>query len=304
MTDPTVISYGELGIDNIIQVPQLPSAEQAAFPTGDSYHIGGAAANAAVWLASWGVPVALIGNAIGDDDLGRDLQSRLAAFPQLDRRWLWVVSGGSTPFCRILVTPDGERSILVFRYPQSPKTDLTEEMLSGVRFLSLDLYGGQERVRAARLAQAANVTTVVNDAIEPEHPVLAHTDILVNSAAYLRAAAPSAEPAERSHELQAACAGTIVTTDGPRPIHVLTGEGDRFSVEPPSAEAVDATGAGDAFRAGLIYGLLAGWDLAAAIQFGAAAGSLKVSLLGGASSVPTIERVTEWAERARVIDGA
>ena len=57
--------YGEIGVDNIIQLPHLPSPELAAFPTGDTYHIGGAAANTAVWLAKLGIATALSGNWIG-----------------------------------------------------------------------------------------------------------------------------------------------------------------------------------------------------------------------------------------------
>jgi len=58
MADYDVFCYGELGGDNIIRLPHLPPPETAAFPTADSYHIGGAAANTAVWLAGWGVQVA------------------------------------------------------------------------------------------------------------------------------------------------------------------------------------------------------------------------------------------------------
>lgn len=300
---PAVVSYGELGVDNIIHVPHLPTPELAAFPTGDSYHIGGAAANTAVWLAGWGVPVALIGNSIGEDGLGRQLQGWLSEYPALDRRWLRIEEDCATPFCRILVTPDGERTILVFGYPQVPKTELTEQMIGGAHFLSLDLYGGVERVEAARLARASDVVTVVNDVIEPDHPVLAYTDIAVNSAAYLRSSHPEVEPVERSRELLAVGPDVVVTTDGPRPIDVLTGDGGSFSVHPPAAKALDATGAGDAFRAGLIYGLLADWELAAAVSFGAAAGSLKVSHLGGASRVASVERVAEKAEQAKVVVG-
>ena len=52
MTQYDVFCYGEIGVDNIIQVPHLPNPELATFPTSDSYHIGGAAANTAVWLAT------------------------------------------------------------------------------------------------------------------------------------------------------------------------------------------------------------------------------------------------------------
>jgi len=299
-----VISYGELGVDNIIRVPHLPSPERAAFPVSDSYHVGGAAANCALWLAAWGVPVALTGNVIGDDELGQQLLAWLAAYPALDRRWLAVETGAATPFCRILVTPDAERTILVFGYPESSVVPLDESMLAGVRFVSIDLYGGPERLAAARLARRQGVTTVVNDVIDPAHAILAWTDLVVNSAAYLRAAEPGVNVADRARQLQSASGATVVTTDGPDPIHVLRPDGTRFSVRPPAAEAlVDATGAGDAFRAGLIYGLLQDWELAGSVRWGAAAGNLKVGRLGGGGRLPGLDQLRAAAEQA-VVDEA
>ena len=63
-----IFVYGEIGVDNLIAVPHLPTAERAAFPTANLHHIGGAGANVAVLLAAWGVPVTLSGNANFDYD--------------------------------------------------------------------------------------------------------------------------------------------------------------------------------------------------------------------------------------------
>jgi sugar/nucleoside kinase (ribokinase family) len=79
-----IFCYGEIGIDNIIHVAHLPSPELAAFPSGDSYHIGGAAANTAAWLAGLGVRTGLAGNRIGMDEYGKGLWTLLSARPNLD----------------------------------------------------------------------------------------------------------------------------------------------------------------------------------------------------------------------------
>jgi len=62
---------------------------------------------------------------------------------------------------------------------------------------------------------------------------------------------------------------------------------------------VDATGAGDAFKAGLIYGLLQGWELRQAARWAVAAGALKVGRLGASSQPPGVEEVTAMSERVR-----
>jgi sugar/nucleoside kinase (ribokinase family) len=303
MTTCEVFCYGELGVDNIIRLPYLPTPESAAFPTADGYHIGGAAANTAVWLAWWGVPVRLAGNAIGRDDYGEQLWSWLSRHTALDLRYIERRQDTATPFCRIMVTPDAERTILVYWYPQTPKTPLTAEMLGGARYLALDLYGGDERVAAARVARRAGVQTVVSDVIWPDHPVLPLTDIAANSAAYIRETFPGVEVLQHARQLQAVSRGIIVVTDGPRLVHVLAHDGALFSIRPPQVEPVDATGAGDAFRAGLIYGLLQGWSLPESAAWATAAGALKVQRVGAASALPSQEEVASLAATLPPIPG-
>jgi len=291
-----VFVYGEVGVDNIIRVPHLPSPELAAFPTSDTYHIGGAAANTAVNLAAWDVRVRLSGNAIGDDEQGRRLRHWLGAYAALDLLHLETEADLATPFCRFLVRPDGERAILVFGYPETSKTPLTPAMLDGVRFLALDLYGGTERLEAARVAHAAGVTTVIGDVVRPDHPILTLTDIATNSGAFIRQEFPGVDPVAHARELQHCSGGIVVTTDGVNPVHVLDRDGAEFWLQPPPVEAVDATGAGDAFKAGLIYSLLQGWPLPQAARWAVAAGALKVRTLGASSHPSKIEDIAAMAE--------
>ena len=156
-------------------------------------------------------------------------------------------------------------------------------MLDGACCLALDLYGGPERLEAARVARAAGVVTVVGDVIWPTHPILPLTDIATNSGAFIRQEFPGVDPATHARELQRLSGGIVVTTDGANPVYVIDRDGAQFWLQPPPVEAVDATGAGDAFKAGLIYGLLQGWPLREAARWAVAAGALKVRTLGASS---------------------
>ena len=134
MQTSEVLCYGEIGIDNIIQTDGLPSPENAVFPTSDSYHGGGAASNTAVWLANLGVKVKLTGNAIGHDPYGELILEGLRRQPNIDLSLVEQRAGVTTPFTRALVTPDGERSFVIFWYPQAPKVPLSKEMLEGIKY--------------------------------------------------------------------------------------------------------------------------------------------------------------------------
>jgi sugar/nucleoside kinase (ribokinase family) len=290
-----VLCYGEIGIDNIIQADGLPSPENAIFPKSDSYHGGGAASNTAVWLAILGVKVKLTGNVIGRDPYGDLIMEGLRKQSNIDLSLVEQREEVTTPFTRAIVTPDGERSFLIFWYPQASKIQLTKEMLEGVRYLALDLYGGPERLATAQLAFESGVSTTVGDVVWPDHPALPFTSIATNSGPYIRQSFPGVDVHQHARKLQSISKGIVITTDGSQMVHALDAQGNGFTVQPPATIAIDATGAGDAFRAGLLYGLLRGFDLPRSVCWGVAAGSLKVKNLGAATTLPDFQEIEALA---------
>lgn len=300
MNTSEVLCYGEIGIDNIIQADCLPSPEYAVFPKSDSYHGGGAALNTAVWLAALGVKVSLTGNAIGRDLYGDLIMEVLRGHPNIDVSLVEQRQGVTTPFTRAIVTANGERSFLIFWYPQAPKIPLTKKMLEGVKYVALDLYGGAERLAAARLAFNSGVSTAIGDVIWPDHAALPFTSIATNSGSFIRQTFPGVDIRQHAHKLQSISKGIIITTDGSQIVHAIDSKGDGFTVEPPAVSAVDATGAGDAFRSGLLYGLLRGFDLPRSLCWGVAAGSLKVRSVGAATTLPVFKEIEALANSLQV----
>ncbi len=63
----------------------------------------------------------------------------------------------------------------------------------------------------------------------------------------------------------------------------------------PQVVAVDGTGAGDAFAAGLLYGLLAEWPLARAARLANAAGALATTAVGASEGVGGLEETMRFA---------
>ena len=295
MTTCEVLCYGEIGIDNIIQADGLPSPENAVFPTSDSYHGGGAAANTAVWLSEMGVKVKLTGNAIGRDPYGDSIMERLKKHTNIDLSLVEQREGITTPFTRAIVTPDGERSFLIFWYPQAPKISLTKDMLDGAKYLALDLYGGPERLATAKLAFESGVSTAIGDVVWPDHPALPYTSIATNSGPYIRQNFPGVDVRQHARTLQSISKGIVITTDGPSTVHAIDAQGNGFTIDPPAVDAVDATGAGDAFRSGLLFGLLRGYDLPHSLCWAVATGSLKVKNLGAATTIPDFKEIEALA---------
>jgi sugar/nucleoside kinase (ribokinase family) len=88
----------------------------------------------------------------------------------------------------------------------------------------------------------------------------------------------------------------VVVTDGAFGCDVFEG-GERAHVEAYATEAVDPTGAGDVFSAGLVAGLLRGEDPVEAARLGCAAASVVIEGVG-ASALDRIEEA--WVRREEV----
>jgi sugar/nucleoside kinase (ribokinase family) len=91
--------------------------------------------------------------------------------------------------------------------------------------------------------------------------------------------------------------GVVVKCGGEGAVAVL--DGSRHRVPALAVPVVDATGAGDAFAAGLIAARLGGADARAALVQAAVCGSLAVRSAGGAEALPSAGEISDWAERLR-----
>lgn len=92
---------------------------------------------------------------------------------------------------------------------------------------------------------------------------------------------------------------TVVVTCGGQGVHVVTREGDNISesVFPAiEVEAIDTTGAGDAFSAGFAAGLSTGASLADSVHLGQCAAAWTVCKIGGSSAAPYMDELIDWVE--------
>src|SRR5690606_5365786 len=84
----------------------------------------------------------------------------------------------------------------------------------------------------------------------------------------------------RSMQQIASSLHAVVVTHGADGAQLYT-DGRQFTIEPVKVQnVVDPTGCGDAHRAGLLYGLVNGWDLADACRLANVMGGLKIASRG------------------------
>lgn len=293
----TILCYGEIDLDIYVKLNRLPTMERSASCAEDFENIGGAAANSAMWLANWGIPTRLAGHDLGDDRPGDVVRELLAELPLLDTRFIACHAGYRSPRCQCLVTPDGERSFIT-HWPQDVLMSTpSADMLDGVSLLNLDMSGPAPlRLRAAQLAAERDIPVLINDIYQPEHELLPYIDVLVISAAIARSKYAETNALDLAAELMRAGECDVIVTDAGAEINILSRDGPRETVMPPSLNPVDTTGAGDIFKSGLACGLLQGLPLAEAVRWGAAAGSLMCQYAGTTKTLAPLSAVQSLME--------
>jgi adenosine kinase len=90
----------------------------------------------------------------------------------------------------------------------------------------------------------------------------------------------------------------LIYTRGADGSNILAG-GKRHEIPSVQAErVVDPTGCGDAYRAGLLYGIARGWDWASAGKLGSLMGAIKIAHRGGQNHAPAREEIETRFKRA------
>ena len=94
------------------------------------------------------------------------------------------------------------------------------------------------------------------------------------------------EPSRQADRLVEHGAQNVLIKLGERGTYVRSG-GRSFEVEAPRVSVVEPSGAGDAFAAGLIVGILEGWEIERTVRFASVTGASACTALGSWGGVFT-----------------
>ena len=270
-----IVVFGTVAADIVLRVPALPRPGDhiGAEPLG--WRIGGSSANLAVALAADGHEVHLV-SIVGNDDLAEHLLDELASRGVSTD--LCVRVDGRSPRALIRLDPEGERTISGL--DRGSATDAMPAQLLPAHTqgecVVVESYRRYPAVRATR-DSAALVVATLPPADETDWPA----DILIGSESQV----PdrwSEDPFAAGRVVAGERLKWVVVTRAARGADAFGADGVIHAAARP-ARQVDATGAGDAFAAGVITTLLTGGTMAAAMEAGSARGAAAVEAL---QSVP------------------
>jgi sugar/nucleoside kinase (ribokinase family) len=281
-----IVVLGDVMVDVVARLSG-PVAVGSDSPARISWGFGGSAANVAAWLASAGAAPVLVGR-VGDDPQGAAAAADLAA-GGVDAR-LAVDPDRATGTCIVLVAPGGERSMLPDAGANDglQAEDLADDLLGAGRHLHVTGYalirpGSRQAARAAiERAKATGMTVSVDPSsaaiLSPEFLEWADgADLLLPNADEARALGGVGALTARFPELVVKLgAEGALWTDGREEVHVRAA----------TAPAVDSTGAGDAFAAGLLCARIDGAEVGEALASGRDLAARAVAIPGARPSGP------------------
>jgi sugar/nucleoside kinase (ribokinase family) len=302
-----VVCLGILVADAIARpVGELPDRGSLGLVDDISLHGGGCALNTASALVRLGLSAGVAGK-VGGDALGAFILSLLDE-RGVDRGGVITDPAVATSASVVLVDAAGERTFL--HLPGASARLRAEELdrshlfsgrclhLAGA--LVLELLDGKPGADLLAEARSRGLLTSLDTVWDATGrwgrilPALPHVDLFAPSLAEGRAITGKEEPVAVAWWLRERGVGAVVLKCGAAGCYV---SGDEFegAVQALPVAAVDSTGAGDAFVAGLLHGRLAGWPLERSARFANAVGALATTAVGAVEGVRDLEETLALA---------
>ena len=303
------VGFGLNAVDHLIVVPEYPKFDTKVRFSDYKKSAGGQTATAMVALQRLGMKTAYAGT-FGSDDAGRfGLESLVSEGVNVD--YAQTIDGATNQVAFIIIDArSGERTIiwdrderLSYRAEEAPA-----DLAAGGRILHIDAHDPPACAAMARAAQDGGtiVTADIDNIYEGLPELLPLVDVLITSSEFPHRLTGISDLRASLTEIKSRYGCAIVgATLGARGA-IIYCEG-QFIESPAFAVpggCRDTTGAGDAFHAGFIYGMLQGEDVESCLKIGNAIAALKCRALGGRTALPDERELREFlSEPSAVADG-
>lgn len=285
-----VFGLGQCSLDYLGRIPAWPEPDTKREFFDLVVEGGGPVATALVALSRWGLACHFSG-VTGDDPFGRQI-ARFLRDEGVDVSGLVERPGQCSQFAFIAVEPGGRRTIF-WQRPTGEAlrpSEIRMDVLRACRVLHTDGLFIEASLAAAAEAKRQGLLVAVDAGTLREGMLeLARaSDCFVASESFARALVGGDDPLAACRKiLEFGCRVAGVTLGARGYAAMFDG---RAIVKPAYAvEAVDTTGCGDVFHAGLTYGLARGWDPGKSLDLAAWAAAQVATRMGGRAGIPTID---------------
>ncbi len=291
-----IVGLGYCTYDILAVVPHLPQFDDVhmVHVSGMTHDGGGQVGTALVAAARLGARCGYLG-VLDDDQEGRWLREQFVR-EGVDVSRLRMQFGAGTNVCFIMVEETtARRAILCAARAAREALQLDavdRAYLQAARVLHLDGQFMPAAILAADWARAAGVKVC----FDGNHPrpglgeLLPRVDWLVVAEPFPSAYTGLSDPSAAAKALLDLGPQLLVVTLGERGCAVWAsapGREEHFQVAGFPVDAIDTTGAGDAFHGAFLYAMLQGWALHRSVTFANAVAAINCQTLGGRRGLPT-----------------
>jgi sulfofructose kinase len=293
-----VVGFGTNAVDHLITVPFYPEFDSKVRLSAYQRAAGGEVASTVTGLSRLGIKTAYIGRFGSDSEGSYGIES--LEKEGVDVSQAEIVEGASTQIAFILIDQtSGERTVIWDRDPKLAYS--ADDVPRGLVMRSSILHCTPHDISACmELADEArqNGTVVsmdIDNLFEGIEKLLPRVDVLIASRDLPAKLTGKSADEEALEALRETYGCEIVgITLGDEGCLILSDQGlCRSEGYPVPGGCQDTTGAGDAFRAGFLYGMLQDFPLAESAKIGNAVAALKCRSIGARTALPSKAEVEE-----------
>ena len=290
-----VIGFGALNIDKLYKVNMIAKEEEEAFVIDFKESPGGSAANTIVGLARLELKTGYIGK-IAEDREGELLVNDFRK-ENVDTSGIIISRKGRSGVVMGYVDGKGERAL----YVDPGVNDWLEfkeinlDYAADTEFLHLTSFVGEKPFKAQKelIKQLSDVkisfdpgALYARKSLKSLKPIIKRSFVVLPNENEIRLL--TGKDYEMGSKILIKKGVSVVAVKlGERGCYVTNGK-ERHLVEPYEKKLVDTTGAGDAFCAGFLYGLIKGRDLYNCGKLGNFVAARCISKMGARTGLPRL----------------
>jgi ribokinase len=291
-----VVGFGAINLDKLYNVNMIAREEEEGFVTGFRKSAGGSAANTIVGLSRLELRTGFIGKVAADyegnflfDDFRRE---------GVDTNGITVVDEERSGVVMGFVNMKGDRAL----YVDPGVNDVIElqdvdlDYAANTEFLHLSSFVGEQSFQTQKelLDRLPNVklsfdpgALYARRGLRALRPIIRRCNVMFPNA--IETKILTGEDYEKGAKTLIAEGAEVVAVKLGSGGCYITDRNESHLIEPYSVDVVDTTGAGDAFCAGFLYGIIKGKDLVECGRLGNFVASRCISKMGARTGLPRLE---------------
>ena len=292
-----VIGFGALNVDKIFRVPKIAHEEEETFVLNVEETAGGSAANTIVGLARLELKTGFIGKVAIDHEgqlLLDDFRSE-----GVNTDGIIVSKSGNSGTVAAYVDKKGQRALYVHPSVNDALTfeEVDLDYARQSRLMHLTSVDTKPFVAQKKLVKELPDAQICFDpgqiyakkGLKALKPIIQRSVAVLPSEGELKMLTGKGWKKGAENLLKEG-AGIVAVKLGERGCYVTDGK-ESHLIEPFKVKVVDTTGAGDAFCAGFIYGLVKGRDLCHCGKLGNFVASRCITKVGARKGLPKLNEV-------------